>query len=495
MPRYVDSFRSIDPVMLVFTCLPVLLLLAAPRTSGLASKSPPELLHDLLNFILQPRFHLELFLLVAYLVEKRRRRRLEEVAADSENRSRLIVEATRDGIWEWNSQNHFRWVTPHFARSLGYDPTEFQLATSNSAGWQTYVHPDDVADMMDKFRLVLSGKWQSDVFEGHRRVRASDGQYKWYFNRYRIIEKDKDGKPKRMVGAYIDVNGTMIAAMTLEEKNRQLDLALQQAAAAMQMKSEFLANISHEIRTPLNGIIGLGALLWDTKLDADQMDLLKSLRECSDGLLLIVNDVLDFSKMDAGKMEMEDRPFDLQNCVEGACYILNLKASPKGIFLTHAIAEGTPRWIRGDVNRLRQILINLLSNAVKFTNKGGVSVRVRSEEVHGGRIKLLIEVEDTGIGIPESRMDRLFKSFSQVDSSTSRRYGGTGLGLAISKKLVEIMDPEEGKMWVTSTLGKGSCFSFCLRLAVCNEEDVKGGGMTTPGSEEEFNLGVDVPGS
>ncbi|KAJ3281016.1 hypothetical protein HK104_000264 [Borealophlyctis nickersoniae] len=382
---------------------------------------------------------------------------------ESQSRLNVIIQATHDGIWEWTPTQGYKWVTPYFASILGYTPEELQHLSRTPESWRDTIHPEDRDEMYYTYMSAITGKEKADTYDGERRV-----------------------------GTYLDIHERKLAAIALEEKNRQLDQAVQQAAAASQSKSEFLANISHEIRTPLNGVIGLSALLWETPLNADQQDLLKSIRECSEGLLLIVNDVLDFSKIDAGKLDLEDRPFDLLACIEGACYLLNLKASPKGISLSHFVEEGTPRFIRGDANRLRQVLINLLSNAVKFTEVGGVTIRVRSSPAEtDGQVMLLIEVEDTGIGIPHDRMDRLFKSFSQVDSSTSRRFGGTGLGLAISKMLVEMMDTEQGRMWVTSEEGKGSTFYFCFRAAVCDELEVKVAmGVSTPSADSDSGSAV-----
>ncbi|KAJ3003672.1 hypothetical protein HKX48_001643, partial [Thoreauomyces humboldtii] len=264
----------------------------------------------------------------------------------------------------------------------------------------------------------------------------------------------------------------------LEEMRERVRVAEQ----AVQSKSNFLSTVSHEIRTPLNGILGLGTLLADTPLNTDQHDLLKSLRECSDGLLLIVNDVLDFSKIDAGKLDLDFRPFDLVACVQGAVHLLDFNASPKGIEITQTVDAATPRYVVGDCNRLRQVLINLLGNAVKFTDRGRVNVRVHAEEVESTgdaarAVRVQFEVEDTGIGIPASAMDRLFQSFSQIDNSNSRRYGGTGLGLAISKRLVELMDSVDGRMWATSSHGNGSTFFVSMVMVVCTQEAMRTAGV------------------
>ncbi|MEW5958343.1 MAG: GAF domain-containing protein, partial [Chloroflexota bacterium] len=272
------------------------------------------------------------------------------------------------------------------------------------------------------------------------------------------------------------------------------------AVAANEAKSAFLATMSHEIRTPMNAIIGMTSLLLDTPQTEEQRDFTETIRHSSESLLTIINDILDFSKIEAGKLELEYLPFDLRECIEGALDLLATRASAKGLELAYLIAPHTPETIVGDVTRLRQILVNLLSNAVKFTEQGEVVVSVSSgiagskvageqgsreaeEQGSGGDLtpvpsplrppapiyELHFSVKDTGIGIPADRMDRLFRSFSQVDASTTRRYGGTGLGLAISKRLTELMG---GAMWAESPPrggereakgGPGTAFHFTIQ--------------------------------
>lgn len=287
---------------------------------------------------------------------------------------------------------------------------------------------------------------------------------------------DAKGEVIGILGIFQDITERQQVEENLHHTNTQLQAAKEVADAASRAKSEFLANMSHELRTPMNAVIGMTGLLAHTPLNAQQQDFVDTIRSSGDALLYLINDILDFSKIEAGKLDLEAQPFEIRTCIEEALLIVASKAADKNLELAYLINSPIPAAILGDVTRLRQILVNLLSNAIKFTGEGEVVIYVCATPIEeplpsadaevgvttiagAKQYEIQLDVKDTGIGIPLDKLERLFKSFSQVDSSTARKFGGTGLGLAISKQLSELMG---GKIWVKSEVGKGSTFSFTI---------------------------------
>ncbi len=360
-------------------------------------------------------------------------RKLSLVASKTDN---PVLICSRDGKIEWVNEAFCRVMEYSLEEVVGRDPEHFMIG------------PDTDRRAAREIQTALTKGLgiSTDV------VNHSKSGRKYYLHLEIQPVHGAGGALENYIAIETDVTARV-------ETENQLRRAKTEADAASRAKSEFLASMSHEIRTPMNGVIGMTSLLLETPLATEQRDFVNTIRNSGEALLTIINDILDFSKIESGKMELENIPLDLALCIEEALDLFTLQASAKKLEIAYAIAPEVPAWIVSDVTRLRQVIVNLVNNAIKFTPSGSVSLTVRraNQPAPGRPCDLEFSIRDTGIGIAPDRVNRLFKAFSQVDSSTTRKYGGTGLGLAICQRLAQLMG---GDVEVESTVGEGSIFRF-----------------------------------
>ncbi|MCK5153650.1 MAG: response regulator [Spirochaetales bacterium] len=334
------------------------------------------------------------------------------------------------------SNKQFKSLIPKVEELKGYD---FKLI----------IHPDDREKYVNDFNDLINGIKSS--FSEDYRYENYNNKDEWF--RFRVSSVQEDSDANWYVAAFIeDITAQRAYELQLKEEKGE-------AERSSQIKSDFLANMSHEIRTPIHTIIGMSELMNDTKLDKEQQEYAQQIEYSAEVLLGLINDILDFSKIEAGKLHIEEIDFDLYEMAENAVDMIALEAHKRGLETAIFIENQVPVLLKSDPVRLRQIVVNLFNNAVKFTHKGSIQVHIILVEDMGESVKLKISVVDTGIGIPLEKKEKLFKVFSQVDSSTTRKYGGSGLGLSISKNLAEMMGGEIG---VDSEFGKGSTFWFTV---------------------------------
>ncbi len=376
-------------------------------------------------------------------LEKRVEQRTRQLK-ESEERFALTVRGSGDGLWDYNPATGELWYSDRFRQLLGYR-TEAEYPNVFES-WSAGLHPDDREETLAAVERHLGKDVPYDV---EYRLKTKSGTYRWFRARGTSL-RDEQGRSYRMAGSITDIT---------ENKRMEAELleAKQAADEANRAKSDFLANMSHEIRTPMNAIIGLTHLALTTELTPKQRDYLQKTHNAANNLLGIINEILDFSKIEAGKLEMEHIEFDLHEVLDNLSHIAGIKAGEKGLEFLIDCAANVPMNLVGDPLRLGQILLNLVNNAIKFTETGEIIVRIREEKQRDGCLMLRFEVIDTGIGMSQAQCSKLFQAFTQVDSSTSRKYGGTGLGLTISKSMVEMMGGEIG---VSSEQGAGSTFYF-----------------------------------
>ncbi len=373
-----------------------------------------------------------------------------------------IVKNAVEGIFQSTPNGQYFFVNPALARLYGYESPVELLESVTDISQSIYVDPS----VRQRFKQMMAER--GEVLGLEYQVRRKDGEIIWISEHARAVTEDN--------GEVLYYEGFIQDITHRKRTEDELRAAKEAAEAANVAKSQFLAVMSHEIRTPMNGVIGMASLLQDTQLTPEQRDCVTTIKQSGDALLAIINEILDFSKIESGRLELLSAPFVLHECIEGALDLLGQNASAKGLNLTSHIDEGIPSALCGDAGRLRQILVNLVGNAVKFTAEGEVVLSVHrdlspatshppfhstSAKLAANRVRLIFAIRDTGIGIAPEAIGRLFQPFTQVDASTTRRYGGTGLGLAVSKRLVNLMG---GELTVESAPGRGSVFRFSIEL-------------------------------
>ncbi|MFA9218469.1 MAG: PAS domain S-box protein, partial [Sphingomonadaceae bacterium] len=417
-------------------------------------------------------------LAVLSLRDMTQRQRAEEALHASSERYRLIVQTAAEGIWMTDADDKTCFVNPTMARMLDYEVDQML-----GRAMTDFMDDDGRALLRAHGQRRPSGQAeQADV-----RLFRRDGTALWCLLSSTLVNSD-DGSYAGMLAMITDITARRQAENALRELNEhledrvaqrtgELEQARRQAEEASQTKGQFLANMSHEIRTPMNGVIGMAYLALKTNLEPRQRDYLEKIRFAGEHLLGIIDDILDISKIEAGKLEIAQLDFALDHVIQTLTTVVAPKAASRGLELVFELEPGLPAMLRGDPLRLGQVLINYTNNAIKFSEKGRIPVRIRQVVGDARSCLLHFEVSDHGIGIPEQEMDKLFQSFQQADTSTTRESGGTGLGLAICKQLAQLMGGEVG---VRSRAGQGSTFWFTARLGVSSST------VPTPSTAKAF---------
>ncbi len=393
---------------------------------------------------------------------------IHDVSEERETQTRLQL-ALRGGglgLWDWNVRTGEVYLDRGWHEMLGYEPGELEPVLET---WERLVHPEDLPNAWALAKRHFADPTQP--YRAQSRYRTKDGGWKWIDSSGEVVERSPDGEPWRMVGVLVDVDETHRVVDELID-------ARASAEAASRAKTEFLANMSHEIRTPMTAILGYADLLDDLRLDpADRLEHAATIRRNGEHLLAILNDILDLSRIEAGKMQMEIMPVKPAEVISAVAELMRVRFEEQGVALELDLPD-RGLCVRTDPTKLRQILMNLVGNAAKFTKKGRVTLLMRGADAADGRTDLRIEVEDTGIGIAADQLGTLFEAFTQTDTSHSRRFGGTGLGLSICHRLTDLMG---GTIEAESQVGQGSTFRVVLRgVEVVTSQDPE----ASPASEQ-----------
>src|SRR5882757_4242052 len=391
--------------------------------------------------------------IVGTITDITQRKQLEEQLLYATESLNIAQAAAGLATFDFNFDRHSRICSDNFHLLLGIPPS---TSLDDLGELLSRVHPDDIGRCRN---APLETTPEDPSYRCEYRVLLEDGSERWIGEKA-TVSRGRSGDVQRITGAIVDISDLKRAeAATLDAK-----LA---AEAANRAKSNFLANVSHEIRTPMNGVIGMTQILSETTLDGTQREYVDIIRGSAQALLSLINDVLDLSKIEADRLELELVEFNVRDVIYETVAAMALQSAVKGIELIVNVGIDVPITARGDPGRLRQIVMNLMGNAIKFTHEGYVVLDCTGACDERGRLILRIEVTDTGIGIPPDRLDRLFKTFSQIDSSTTRHYGGSGLGLSIVKRLAELMG---GAVGVRSEPGRGSSFWVTLKVDAVAEQ-------------------------
>ena len=394
-------------------------------------------------------------------------RKLAELALEnSERQLRFVLEGSELGFWDWDIAAGKVDRNEQWAVMLGYTHHEIQQTTKQ---WTDFIHPDDRDRAWNSINAVLEGR--SNIHRLEYRMFHKDGSIRWILDQASVMQRDAEGKPLRMCGTHTDITARKQSELELEQhrhhlqhlvevQTQDLRIAKEAAEAANIAKSAFLANMSHEIRTPLNAITGMAHILRHSGLNAQQTDKLEKIETAGNHLLEIINAILDLSKIEAGKFQLDEGIVCIEEVIDVVANMFGNTIKAKGLQLLIDI-HPMPNGLLGDHTRLQQALLNYLGNAVKFTEKGSIKICTQVEEETPDDVLIRFAVIDTGIGIAAEAQPRLFSAFEQADSSLTRRYGGTGLGLAITRKIAQLMGGEAG---ATSQPGTGSTFWFTVRL-------------------------------
>ncbi|CAN5490825.1 hypothetical protein BH11BAC3_BH11BAC3_17080 [soil metagenome] len=444
-----DGLHSLDALAKINPKVPIIVL-SGMKDKGLSLQAISHGAQDFLNKSDYTPQVLEKA--VIYSIERKKNRQLIE---ENNERNEIILKATNDILWDWDlTTGRVKWFGAGLKK---YIPENLYPGNIPDDFWVFGLHPDERRKTIVKLKKAIiqgGGSWESD-----NRFLKNDGHYA-YINTRGFVLTNADNKPIRMMGSMQDIT---------DRKNAELEIrkAKNDADDARKTQEQFLANMSHEIRTPMNGVIGMTQLLGATNLNIEQREYVETIKESADNLMVVINDILDLTKIVAGKVTIDSVDYAIADVVKNAIQITRFKAEEKAISLKSVIDKNIHPVLLGDPFRLNQVLVNLIGNAIKFTEEGEVNLHVNLLQEDEDNVSLEFVVQDTGIGIDENKLGLVFEQFTQASSETTRRFGGSGLGLTITRQLIEL---QGGSINVKSTIGVGSKFTFYLTIKKGNSD-------------------------